>query len=114
MTPPDTPEPVTNAELSEDPPRRRGLAGDLPLHAANVGQAQAVLYVRGLEQRFTALAANPLTGIAREDVRPEGLRSIAHGSHVVFYQPQPYGVLIVRVLHGRQDVRTHPGSGEGP
>jgi toxin ParE1/3/4 len=78
------------------------------------GKAQAVLYVRGLEQRFTALAANPLTGIAREDVRPEGLRSIAHGSHVVFYQPQPYGVLIVRVLHGRQDVRTHLGSGEGP
>jgi toxin ParE1/3/4 len=78
------------------------------------GRARAELYVRGLEQRFTALAANPLTGIAREDLRPEGLRSIAHGSHVVFYQPQPYGVLIVRVLHGRQDVRTHLGSGEGP
>jgi plasmid stabilization system protein ParE len=32
----------------------------------------------------------------------------------VFYQPQPYGVLIVRVLHGRQDVRTHLGGGEPP
>jgi len=44
----------------------------------------------------------------------EGLRSVVHGSHIVFYQPQPYGVLIVRVLHGRQDVRTHLGGGEEP
>jgi toxin ParE1/3/4 len=78
------------------------------------GRAQAERYIRGLEQRFTALADNPLTGIAREDLRPAGLRSIVHGSHVVFYQPQPYGVLIVRVLHGRQDVRTHLGGSEGP
>jgi toxin ParE1/3/4 len=76
------------------------------------GRAQAELYIRGLEQRFIALAENPLTGIAREDLRPEGLRSVVHGSHVVFYQPQPYGVLIVRVLRGRQDVRTYLGGSE--
>jgi toxin ParE1/3/4 len=78
------------------------------------GRVQAELYIRGLEQRFTVLADNPLTGIARKDLQPEGLRSVVHGSHVVFYQPQPYGVLIVRVLHGRQDVRTHLGSTEEP
>jgi plasmid stabilization system protein ParE len=37
-----------------------------------------------------------------------------HGSHGVFYLSQPYGVLIVRVLHGRQDVRAHLGGGEEP
>jgi toxin ParE1/3/4 len=78
------------------------------------GRAQAERYIRRLEQRFTALASNPLAGIAREDLQPEGLRSFVHGSHVIFYQPQPYGVLIVRVLHGRQDVRTYLGSGEEP
>jgi len=78
------------------------------------GRAQAELYIRGLEQRFRALADNPLTSIVREDLRPEGLRSVVHGSHVVFYQPQPDGVLIVRVLHGRQDVRTHLGGDEEP
>jgi toxin ParE1/3/4 len=78
------------------------------------GRVQAEHYIRGLAQHFRALADNPLSGIAREDLQPEGLRSIVHGSHVVFYQQQPYGVLIVRVLHGRQDVRTHLGSGEGP
>jgi toxin ParE1/3/4 len=78
------------------------------------GRAQAVRYIRGLEQRFKALADNPLAGIAREELQPAGLRSFVHGSHVVFYQQQPYGVLIVRVLHGRQDVRTHLGSTEEP
>jgi|SRR5687768_3249534 len=78
------------------------------------GMAQAVRYVRQLEQRFSALAGNPLSGRERKDLQPPGLRSFVHGSHVVFYQPQPYGVLIVRVLHGRQDVSTHLGSGEEP
>jgi toxin ParE1/3/4 len=76
------------------------------------GRAQAIRYIRGLDQRFKALANNPLSGTAREDLQPEGLRSFVHGSHVVFYQKQPYGVLIVRVLHGRQDVRTHLDSAE--
>ena len=78
------------------------------------GRAQAERYLRGLERRFSVLAGNPLAGLAREDLEPPGLRSVVHGSHVVFYQSQPYGVLIVRVLHGRQDVRTHLGSGEEP
>ena len=78
------------------------------------GRAQAVRYTRRLERRFRALADNPLSGVAREDLLPQGLRSFVHGCHVVFYQPQPYGVLIVRVLHGRQDVRMHPGSAEEP
>ena len=78
------------------------------------GRGQSVRYIRGLEQRFTALADNPLTGIAREELRPEGLRSVVHGSHVVFFQLQPYGVLIVRVLNGRQDVRSHLGADAEP
>jgi toxin ParE1/3/4 len=78
------------------------------------GRAQAVRYIRVLDQRFKALANNPLSGMAREELQPEGLRSFVHGDHVVFYQQQPYGVLIVRVLHGRQDVRTHFDSAEEP
>lgn len=76
------------------------------------GRAQAERYIRGLEQRFRALADHPLSGREREDLQPPGLRSFVHGSHVVFYQPQSYGVLIVRVLHGRQDVRAHLGGSE--
>jgi plasmid stabilization system protein ParE len=64
-----------------------------------------------LEEIFKVLADNPLTGIAREDLQPPRLRSFVHGSHVVFCQQQPYGVLIVHAPHGRQDVREYLGSG---
>jgi hypothetical protein len=37
-----------------------------------------------------------------------------HASHVIFYQPQPYGVLNVRILHGRYDGMTHLRGGEQP
>ena len=52
------------------------------------GRAQAVRYIHGLEQRFSVLADNPLAGVAHEDLQPDGLRSVVHGNHVVFYQPQ--------------------------
>jgi len=50
------------------------------------GRARAMRYIRGLERRFKALTDNPLSGMAREDLKPEGLRSFVHGNHVVFYQ----------------------------
>jgi len=37
------------------------------------GRDQAVRYLHELEQRFTALADNPLAGLAREDLQPSGL-----------------------------------------
>lgn len=77
------------------------------------GNAQAARYARQMQQRFRLLADQPHTGTTREDLQPPGLHSFVHGSHVIFYQPQPYGVLIVRVLHGSQDVRRHLGSEEG-
>jgi toxin ParE1/3/4 len=72
-------------------------------------KVQAARYTGQLEQCFRMLADNPHAGIRRDELQPSGLHSFVHGSHVVFYQPQPYGVLIVRVLHGNQDVRRHLG-----
>ena len=77
-------------------------------------RAQAAHYASQLHQRFRMLADNPHTGIRRDALQPPGLHSFVHGSHVIFYQPQPYGVLIVRVLHGSQDVRRHLGRREEP
>lgn len=61
-------------------------------------RVQAELYIRGLKQHL----------------RADALRSVTHGSHVVFDQPQPYGVLVVRVQHGRQDIRAHLSGAEEP
>ncbi len=74
------------------------------------GKAQAERYASQLQQCFTMLAVRPHAGRQREELKPEGLRSFVQGSHVIFYQPQPYGVLIVRILHSAQDVTRHLGT----
>jgi len=78
------------------------------------GRAQAAQYARQLQQCLTMLATRPHAGRRREELQPPGLHSFVQGSHVIFYQPQPYGVLIVRVLHGTQDVRRYLGTEETP
>jgi toxin ParE1/3/4 len=78
------------------------------------GKTQAEQYASQLRQCFTMLAGRSHAGRKREELQPPGLHSFVQGSHVIFYQPKPYGVLIVRVLHGSQDVRRHLGTEETP
>ena len=73
------------------------------------GKAQAERYASQLQQCCTMLATRPHAGRKRDELQPPDLHSFVQGSHVIFYQPQPYGVLIVRILHGTQDVRRHFG-----
>lgn len=53
---------------------------------------------------FQRLARNPLGGEARDDLRP-GLRSVSHGSCVIYFRARPDCLEIVRVLHGARDIR---------
>jgi toxin ParE1/3/4 len=64
---------------------------------------QAQDYLTGLHSHFQALAEHPMYGRSASHLAP-GLRRTEYQSHVVFYQPQSYGVLIVRVLHERMDI----------
>ena len=75
------------------------------------GKAQAERYASQLQQCCTMLATRPHAGRKREELQPPDLHSFVQGSHVIFYQPQPYGVLIVRVLHDSQDVGRHLNDG---
>ncbi len=68
----------------------------------NFGLEQAQDYLMGLHSHLQTLAAHPMYGRSASQLAP-GLRRTAYQSHVV-YQPQPYGVLIVRVLHERMDI----------
>ena len=38
-----------------------------------------------------------------EDLRPD-LFSFPVGRHVLFYRPQPGGIVLVRVIHGARDL----------
>jgi len=74
--------------------------------AAAFGSDQAERYYAGLKALFALLAENPLMARLRDDfVRP--VRLYPYRAHVVAYVEQADGILIVRVLHGRQDWARH-------
>jgi toxin ParE1/3/4 len=49
------------------------------------------------------LASSPLVGRNREDLAPN-LRSFPVGNYVVFYQAEPDGIIVVRILSGARDI----------
>jgi toxin ParE1/3/4 len=53
---------------------------------------------------YKMLVQNPLAGRQRPDLGPN-LRSFAVHNYIVFYISQSAGIDIVRVMHGRQDIR---------
>ena len=56
-----------------------------------------------IDAMFDLLAQTPLAGRARYDLAPN-LRSFPVGSYVIFYVPVSDGVVIVRVMSGRQGI----------
>jgi len=43
------------------------------------------------------------------DYPAPNLRCLEHQSHVIYYMPQEYGVLIVRILHASMEASGHLG-----
>jgi toxin ParE1/3/4 len=66
------------------------------------GIAQAEKHHSGLERLFEFLAANPCAAREREEFSPP-VRLHPFGVHVVVYRIVGEDILVVRVLHGRQD-----------
>jgi toxin ParE1/3/4 len=56
-----------------------------------------------LDAACALLAANPMLGPARDDIRP-GLRYFVSGSWLILYRTVEDGVEIVRVVHGKRDL----------
>ncbi len=74
--------------------------------ARTFGVQQAKAYGQGFQDCFAAIAENPLMGRPYDRIRP-GLRCFDHKSHSIYYILQDNGVLVVRVLHARQDAIRH-------
>ena len=64
------------------------------------GEAQAEDYREDMRRCFQRLADNPRLGRKADEVAP-GARRHEHGRHVIFYDEQPYGVLILAIIHER-------------
>ena len=72
-------------------------------YVAQNSPQRATAFLRELEGLFQTLADQPLMGRARPELG-EDIRSFPVARYVVYYQPWPDGVDIVRVLHAARDV----------
>lgn len=63
------------------------------------GEAQAEAYGDGMIHVFALLADNPRMGRAADQIAP-GVRRHEYRSHVILYEGEPGGVLILAVVHG--------------
>ena len=66
------------------------------------GMAQAEKYHFGLLKTFDLLAANPFVARERPEYDPP-TRLHRYRAHMIAFIEDEAGILIVRVLHGRQD-----------
>jgi len=72
------------------------------------GNQQAQKYIDALEKRCDELAQRPHTGRERPEIKP-GYRSVAEGKHVIFYRVGDSGIEILRIPHGRMDIKHRLG-----
>lgn len=70
--------------------------------AVEFGLAQTESYVDGLFSIFELLSDNPYMARERSELKPPA-RLHPYGAHMIVYVLQDSGILVVRVLHGRQD-----------
>ncbi|MFO1074034.1 MAG: type II toxin-antitoxin system RelE/ParE family toxin [Geminicoccaceae bacterium] len=80
-------------------PARRDLAEIWAWIAASSGGARAETVLARLRETCRVLAASPLAGRERPELRL-GVRSFAVAPHVIFYAPGRDGILVLRVVHG--------------
>lgn len=60
-------------------------------------------WVEQLDQQLYLLSTQPMLGRARDELSP-GIRSFPFGRYVLFYEPLPDGIDLVRVLHAARDL----------
>lgn len=74
--------------------------------AARYGVSHAENYLQGLIAVFGLLAANPLMARERAEFDPP-VRLHPYRAHLIVYKERRDELLIIRVLHGREDWRRH-------
>ncbi len=76
--------------------------------ARETGNAErADRLVDAITEQFYLLSVHPRLGRERPDLRP-GLRSFPVGDYVILYRIEvAEDVLILHVMHGRQDIQAH-------
>ena len=75
------------------------------------GEAQAIRYLDEFEACCQQLADNPASGRSCDDIC-RSLYRREQGKHVIFFRPEPKGILVSRILHERTLPERHGFSDE--
>ena len=63
-------------------------------------------FVDRLDELLRKLLDFPGMGVQREDIHP-GVQSFPYGrNYLVFYRSMPYGIAVLRIVHGGRDLQT--------
>lgn len=73
------------------------------LYIAEDSVVEADRWIDRLDERLAVWATQPKMGRARDELSP-GIRSLPFGRYLVYFEPLPDGIDVVRVLHGAQDI----------
>jgi toxin ParE1/3/4 len=76
---------------------------EIRAYIAKHNPAAARRVVERLRAQARNLAATPGIGRSRRDLRLD-LFSFPVGRHILFYRPQPGGIVLVRIIHGARDL----------
>ena len=85
---------------------RRDLEDIRKYTVARWGRDQWFRYFAGLSEAFQRIANDPQSGRQRDKLHM-GLRSLAFGKHVIFFNPIRHAggaIVIVRIVHQRRDL----------
>ncbi len=72
----------------------------------NFGEQRAKIYLGDILTRFRELAANPLLGKVRNELK-EGYYSSFVGSHTIYYRTNSSLIEIIDVLHQSMEPKRH-------
>jgi toxin ParE1/3/4 len=75
----------------------------IALHIAQANPTAANIWLDTIEQKCRLLATMPEMGRLRSELATN-IGSWAVGESVIFYQPVPDGIIVVRVLQGSRDL----------
>ena len=72
-------------------------------YIAETSPQRASKFVRRIKEKLALLAENPMMGRARPELADD-LRSFPVEKYVIFYRPVEEGIIVVRVVHSRQEI----------
>lgn len=75
-------------------------------HLSAHNPVAAAKQLDSIEARCSTLSQMPHSGRNRDELF-SGLQSVAEGNYIIFFQAEPYGILVIRILHSKRDLDNH-------